>query len=52
MKKRRKLNEQKAIIACKLIGRNFNDYKIQEGYYYRVRLTDEEFKTMKHHAVL
>lgn len=43
MKKRVKLNKEKAQIACTLLGKSFSDYKLQEGRYYRIRLTDDEF---------
>ena len=43
MKKRVKLNKEKAQIACTLLGKSFSDYKLQEGRYYRIRLSEEEY---------
>lgn len=46
MKFRRKLNKEKAIIACKLINKDINSYRTYnyDGFtYYRISLTNEEF---------
>lgn len=44
MRKRRKLNKEKLVIACKMLGKNSDDYSLLEGYYYRMALSDEEFE--------
>ena len=44
MKKRVKLNKEKAQIACTLLGKSFSDYKLQEGRYYRIRLSEDEYE--------
>ena len=46
MKCRRKLNKEKAIIACNLINKDINNYRTYNynGFtYYRISLTNEEF---------